>query len=99
MGSQVLRPQRTGAHAGKKPLNLQSYQRLQDPVFLSAPCPAFYNMFPPGRKEERMKWGPKDRNMLRAKLICIFALYGVTWTAGLTCSALFQFQLLASPDV
>lgn len=65
----------------------------------SALCPAFSNMCPLGREEERMKWSPKDRNMLRAKLICIFALCSVTWTAGLTCSALFWIQLLASPDV
>lgn len=83
---------------GKKALNLQSYERLWECV-LSVLCPAFSSMFPLGKEEERMKQGPKDRSILRAKLICISALCGVTWTAGLTCSAPFWFQHLASPDV
>lgn len=85
-------------HSGVKSPKPQSYERLRDCV-LSMLCPAFSSMFPLGKEEERMKQSPKHRNMLCAKLICISSLCGVTWTAGLTCSALFWFQLLASPDV
>lgn len=76
MGSQVLRPRNTGAHTGKKKKPPPNLSEITGHCILSVLCPSFSNMFPLGREEERMKWGPKDKNMLRAELICIFALCG-----------------------
>lgn len=94
--SQATEDRSTRWKKNPKPPKLSEITRH---CIFSVLCPAFSNMCPLGKEEERMKWSPKDRNMLRAKLICIFALCSVTWTAGLTCSALFWIQLLASPDV
>lgn len=49
-----------------------------------------------GRRKTEM-WSQRKEHS--TKFIRIFALCSVTWTAGLTHSALFLFQLLASPDV